>query len=185
LNVGALIWPLLKKADSRIQRSADGAVYYNPLPNPMPAIRKVLLIDDDPDDFSIFEDAVRSLERDIEVQYIAAWKDLPAPGNCDIPDLLFLDINMPDKNGFEWLKAIREAGYSLPVVMYSTASNPDFVQRAYREGAHIYLQKPDNFRILQHSLKYIFHLDWTMPDKVKEYFFRNGRYEVFSLSEVN
>jgi DNA-binding NarL/FixJ family response regulator len=145
-------------------------------------IRKVLLIDDDTDDFMFFEDALKKIDPTINVSHIASMNHVPAEGNCVEPDLLFLDINMPDRNGFEWLRHIREKGYRFPVIMYSTASNPAFVEKAYKEGANVYFPKPDSINTLEKSLYRLLGLNWSEPDKVTEHFSQNGVYRVFHLA---
>jgi DNA-binding NarL/FixJ family response regulator len=143
-------------------------------------VKKVLLIDDDQDDFAFFEEAVRQIDPSIEVAHISNVNDLPKDGSCNIPDVLFLDINMPDKNGFEWLKDIRAKGYDLPIVMYSTASNPVYVERAYAEGATVYFPKPDNFSTLIESLRKLFQFNWSSPKDIYQHFCHNGQYRTFS-----
>jgi DNA-binding response OmpR family regulator len=147
-----------------------------------PSIRKVLLIDDDKDDCIFFEDALKELDPSIHVRFISSTKEVNTGAGCQPPDLLFLDINMPDKNGFEWLKEIREKGYTFPVIMYSTASNPAYVQRAYEEGANVYFPKPESLRTLQDSLKQLLRFNWNDPHKITECFYSNGQYRVFEAT---
>lgn len=147
-----------------------------------PSIRNVLLIDDDRDDCLFFEDAVKEVDPAIRVGFISSPDDVPSEKNCRLPDLLFLDINMPDRNGFEWLQEIRGKGYTFPVIMYSTASNPGFVQRAYEEGANLYFPKPDSLRMLQASLKQLFQFNWEEPQKITAAFYSNGQGRVFQTT---
>jgi len=147
---------------------------------PAATIRKVLLIDDDQDDFAFFEEAIKQIDPSIEVAYISGVQDLPKEGPCNIPDVLFLDINMPDKDGFEWLKDIREKGYDFPIVMYSTASNPSFVKKAYTEGATVYFPKPESFKTLMESLRQLFQFNWQNAREIHQRFCGNGHYRTFS-----
>lgn len=151
----------------------------------MPAqltIKKVLLIDDDADDFMVFQDALKEIDPSLTVSYISSAKEIDQSTPCNVPDILFLDINMPDKNGFEWLQQIRSAGYQFPVIMYSTASNPDFVQRAYEQGANIYFPKPESYQKLQEALKQLLSYNWKQPEQVTEQFCSNGEFKIFCLS---
>ncbi|HET9279580.1 MAG TPA: response regulator, partial [Flavitalea sp.] len=69
---------------------------------------KVYLIDDDEDEFLLFQQAIAELKINIEIRYInncAEMLDLLDRG--DIPDLLFLDLNMPVISGRECVKKIR------------------------------------------------------------------------------
>jgi len=141
-------------------------------------IKNVLLIDDDIDDYIIFEEAVKTVDMSIAVSHISSMAQVRKE-NCNIPDMVFLDINMPDKNGFEWLAFIREKEASLPVIMYSTASNSSYVEKAYTEGAHLYFPKPDSLKRLRNSLLTLFSLDWANPQKITSEFCKNGRYKVF------
>ena len=152
------------------------------MPLPDAAIRNILLIDDDQDDSQLFEEAVKQVDPGIQVSFINSVNDVPGNDDYVLPDLLFLDINMPDRSGFEWLQCIRQKGYSLPVIMYSTASNPDYVRRAYTEGATVYFPKPESYKTLKDSLHYLLQLNWQEPGKITEGFCHNGQYQVFSLA---
>lgn len=141
-------------------------------------IRNIVLIDDDMDDYLIFEEAVKAVDTSIEVSHISSMAQV-TKDNCKIPDIVFLDINMPDKNGFEWLALIREKEARLPVIMYSTASNSSYVEKAYTEGAHLYFPKPDSLKKLRNGLLTLFSLDWANPQKITSEFCNNGQYRVF------
>ena len=65
----------------------------------------------------------------------------------EFPDVLFLDLNMPRKNGFATLGEIKRNTdlQNLPVVIFSTASDPETVKNVFRNAAHYYICKPPNF----------------------------------------
>lgn len=70
------------------------------------------------------------------------------------PDLLFLDLNMPCKNGIECLdeiRAVKSYNY-LPVIIYSTTINAAQVDACYSKGASLYLQKPSHFEGIKNSI---------------------------------
>ncbi len=75
-----------------------------------------------------------------------------------LPHVLFLDINMPRKNGFECLKEIKqnEKLKDLPVVMFSTANSKDNISILFKTGANVYVRKPSNFlelvQVINHAL---------------------------------
>ena len=60
------------------------------------------------------------------------------------PDLILLDINIPIFNGHEVLKTIKEDNNlkKIPVVMLTTSSNPNDVDKAYENHANSYVKKP-------------------------------------------
>ncbi len=63
-------------------------------------------------------------------------------------DLCLLDINMPQKNGFEMLEEIREAGSEVPVIFLTERKSIEDVVRAYELGCDDYLTKPCPMDIL-------------------------------------
>jgi CheY-like chemotaxis protein len=62
-----------------------------------------------------------------------------------VPDILFLDINMPVKNGIECLQLIRkESKYDkIPILIYSTSVNKVDIDKAYQNGANYFIVKPN------------------------------------------
>ena len=63
-----------------------------------------------------------------------------------LPDLILLDIRMPDLNGFQVLKMLKEKPETakIPVVMFTTCSQKEDKDKAYLLGAIDYLTKPVN-----------------------------------------
>lgn len=58
------------------------------------------------------------------------------------PDLIFMDIVMPDKDGIEALKEIMEINPNCKVVMASSAGTNDHLKKALKNGAYDFIQKP-------------------------------------------
>jgi CheY-like chemotaxis protein len=87
------------------------------------------------------------------------------------PDVIFLDLNMPFKNGLECLKEIRETPKfkEIPVVIFSTTSNNDVVDITYRQGANYYICKPRSFPLLVKVIETVLSLEmWQSPQPLKE-----------------
>lgn len=80
----------------------------------------------------------------------------------DVPDILFLDINMPILNGLETLKLVREFSTlrSLPIVVYSTSSNEVDILLAEQNGAGYYMVKPIDMKQLREMIERILTYDW-------------------------
>ena len=76
----------------------------------------------------------------------------------NLPDVLFLDINMPRKNGVECLAEIKKniKLKDLPVVMFSTTNGWDTINSLFNTGANVYIHKPGDFaqlkQVIQHAL---------------------------------
>lgn len=83
------------------------------------------------------------------------------------PGLVFLDINMPKKNGFEVLKALKADPdlRSLPVVILTTSDREEDIVRSYADGACSYIRKPVR---LERFLEVIaqFELYWTVVSRL-------------------
>ena len=99
----------------------------------------LLLTDDDEDDREIFCETVEELNTEVRVQTLNDGKQL-MEYLCDmcnpLPDILFLDINMPHKDGHQSLREIRANPRlaQLCVIMYSTSDYPGDVKKAYKNG---------------------------------------------------
>jgi len=83
------------------------------------------------------------------------------------PGLVLLDINMPKKNGFEVLQAMKADPLlqSLPVVMLTTSDREDDVVRSYTHGACSYIRKPISLEQFVQVVK-DFEFYWTMVSRV-------------------
>jgi CheY-like chemotaxis protein len=141
-------------------------------------VQSILVIDDDPDDFLLVQDAVKHIDPAIDV-YFAGSCEEAVPFDNKI-DLVLLDINMPGRDGFYCLRLIRGKGFrNLPIVMYTNSVSPFHITRAYNDGANLYYVKPDNFGRLINGLSKLLRLDWTNPDKVREKYQEGDKYLTF------
>lgn len=114
----------------------------------------ILLADDDDDDCSFFEEALDELNLPVSLVTVHDGVELMdylnnTPDN--LPDILFLDLNMPRKNGHECLKEIKEieAFDTLPVIIFSTSLDIEIVDLMYAKGATHYIRKPGEFSKLK------------------------------------
>ena len=115
----------------------------------------LLCVDDDLEDIEVFCDAVKQV--DATANCIAAYNGQQAFDILEsglLPDYIFLDINMPVLAGMETLKAVRKNGRyrNIPVIMYSTTSDPSEIKSFKKEGATDFLVKPNHFQDLCHAL---------------------------------
>lgn len=119
-------------------------------------IHSVLLTDDDPDDRFLFEEAL--LSADPNITYDSAVDGLDAIDKLsqgNIPDVIFMDVNMPRMNGIACLKELRQIPTlrEIPVIMYSTSSY--YRDECFRLGANAYIEKPSDFAKLCEKLRTI------------------------------
>ena len=144
-------------------------------------IRTIFIADDDSDDLLLFQEALGSVDPTIKLEPVTNGIELLSLLNHLKPDLLFLDLDMPGKNGLECLVAIRKNPLyqHLPVIVFSSTTRPANIETAYEMGADLFFIKPANFNDLTSSIKAIIRLNWTDPAHVKEQYLINGRYVAF------
>jgi CheY-like chemotaxis protein len=119
-------------------------------------ICNVLLVEDDEDDFYIFNMAVSSLKGSFQLLRTSNGIMFSSLIQTSIvPDVIFLDINMPYKNGISCLKEIRSnrAFDETRVVIYSGAIQKREVDICYDLGANFYLIKPTDFSLTKRQLR--------------------------------
>ena len=119
---------------------------------------KIFLADDDEDDREFFSEALNSVHPNCELIMVNNGEKAISffMENNYLPDFVFLDINMPKKNGIECLKFIKSIhpDAKFHVVMLSTSSAIAVIDQSYQNGASMYIQKPSRFNELVRYLKY-------------------------------
>lgn len=118
---------------------------------------RVLLADDDRDDAEIFSEALTVACASTSVERFENGKlllDFLERNDSPTPHIIFLDLNMPVMNGWQCLAALKlnEKFRSIPVVMYTTSSNPRDKQIALDLGAHGLIVKPSRAKLLERIL---------------------------------
>ena len=125
----------------------------------------ISLADDDVDDYDFFTEAMQSVVPGLEISRAFDGADLVRmleKSSDSLPDLIFLDLNMPCRNGFESLAVIRknEKWINIPVIIYSTSAFPDQIDNTYKLGANLYIQKPDDYGEIIQIVKKIFSINF-------------------------
>ncbi len=117
----------------------------------------IVLADDDLEDKVTFEDIVSSLVADIDVVTFEDGEKLLhyllKPEN-QVPDLLFLDMNMPCKDGLQVLEVVKKSQRLKDIftVIYSTSDNPSFIDRSYELKADGFIKKTPDTQDLKRML---------------------------------
>ena len=110
---------------------------------PRSAVRgSVLVVDDDPDISDILQDRLESLA--LRVSKAATARKAFELLSKDYPDVMLLDIEIPDQNGMEVLRQIRRQEINTAVVMITAYATVDRAVEAMKEGAYDFITKPFN-----------------------------------------
>ncbi len=137
----------------------------------------ILLVEDDPNDVFIMKRALKQAEIPNPLQnaidgqdaidYLAGTGKYSDRTKYPIPSLIFLDLKLPYRNGFEVLRWIRQnppLDTTLIIVLTSSSEERD-IQEAYRLGARSFLVKPPTQRMLV-----------ELMESLKDYWMRHNEY---------
>ena len=117
----------------------------------MKRLRKILLIEDNPGDVRLVQEALNELQapHDLQVardgvQAMEALCQVKQNGHAGKPDLILLDLNLPKKNGMDVLSEIKSDKElkRVPVVVLTASQNDDDLQEAYNRHANCCIIKP-------------------------------------------
>jgi len=118
---------------------------------------RIVLTDDDKGDRLLFKEIIKEMPEKTLVKTLdngVQLMDYLNNNNKVLPDLLFLDLNMPQKSGMECLKEIRRNGEydDMAIAIYSTSNFDKDIDQTFEEGANIYITKPSDFEELKKVL---------------------------------
>lgn len=125
----------------------------------------IMLADDDEDDRMLFTDAFEELKIDTKIETFKDGEALMNHLNSTevvLPHILFLDLNMPKKNGLDCLREIKanQKFNNMAVAIYSTSSSEEHIEDTFVNGANIYIKKPNDFKILKKILEEVVTMNW-------------------------
>ncbi len=121
----------------------------------------ILLADDDSDDCHFFKQALNQLPLSTNLTIVNDGEELMnylSVNSTNIPHVLFLDINMPRKNGLECLVEIKENKKlkDLSIVMFSTTNSWETIDKLFKGGVNVYIHKPNDLeqlkQVINHAL---------------------------------
>lgn len=134
----------------------------------------ILLADDDTDDCMFFKEALKELYLLTDLTAVNDGEQLMqllTNDTTELPHVIFLDLNMPRKNGFECLSEIKLNAKlnGIPVIIFSTSFEHETVNQLHKSGAMYYIRKPSQFSqfksLIQQSLEFIAQAITEQPDR--------------------
>ena len=122
----------------------------------------ILLAEDDIDDVLTFELAMKEMPFPFILRNAENGDLLFVLLKERIPDILFLDILLPCRDGVSCIIEIRKnQDYNhMPVVMFTSMQSPEYIHECFKNGANFYLLKSNSIHELSEKLTKIFSIDW-------------------------
>jgi CheY-like chemotaxis protein len=130
----------------------------------------ILLADDDLDDAEMFAETLAHVDPSVKFYHVknglGVFEHLQRTNNKK-PDVIFLDINMPEMSGWQCLTTLKNDPLTkdIPVLIYSTSSHHKDKQTAIELGASAFITKPSDYKALQHLLSVVTS---TLQKNIKE-----------------
>ena len=121
----------------------------------------ILHADDDADDCLFFKEALKGLNLPTRYTAVNDGEQLMhylENNSNELPHVLFLDLNMPRKNGSECLSEIKfnKRLKQLTIIIFSTSYEQEVVNQLYKNGAHYYIRKPSDFSQFKNIIQQAF-----------------------------
>lgn len=128
-------------------------------------VLNIALADDDEDDRLFFQEAIHEVAIQTRLSLFNDGQELMEylnRPNVILPNLIFLDLNMPFKNGMQCLREIRgnPTMNHICIAIYSTSCSERDIEDTFVNGANIYLNKPNNFSKLRESIEKVLQINW-------------------------
>ena len=136
----------------------------------------IILAEDDEDDRLFFKEALLGITIPTHLTTLNDGEHLMQhlyELDQVLPHVLFLDINMPLKSGFDCLAEIKcnEKFNTLPVIIFSTSFDKEEINKLHELGANYYMRKPSGFlrlkEIIERSLDLMLTTGLEQPSKEK------------------
>ncbi|MCB9032990.1 MAG: response regulator [Chitinophagales bacterium] len=126
---------------------------------------QIVLADDDEDDRLFFSDAIDEIKMNTITKLFNDGVELMnylTQVDVILPHIIFLDLNMPKKNGMECLEDIRNNANlkDLVIAIYSTSASEIDIENTFVHGANVYINKPTDFSKLKSLLREVLSTNW-------------------------
>ncbi|MFT3795297.1 response regulator [Flavobacterium sp.] len=125
----------------------------------------IFYADDDLEDLEFFTEVTNAIDREITVVTHQCGDELidalhnPPPS----PHIIFLDLNMPGRNGFDVLEELKTSEHlkEIPVVVFSTSNDEKNIAKSRELGANYYLPKLGSYESFKKSIEDTLNINWN------------------------
>ena len=126
---------------------------------------KILLVEDDRIEILKFKRSVSNIINDYDLSLSNNGKEAFIEIDKEIPDLIILDLNMPDTNGIEFLTILKndEELKHIPVIILTTSNNDKDISECYRLGIAGYVLKPLKYDDYESKIKAVLRY-WSLNE---------------------
>lgn len=134
----------------------------------------IFYADDDSEDLDFFKDITDSIQGVTLYTHTRGDALIDALQNPPpSPQIIFLDLNMPGKTGFDVLSELKanQTLKDIPVVIFSTSNDERTVAKSLELGASFYLPKLESFREYRKSIEFALAIDWKTFKPTPQNFF--------------
>lgn len=144
--------PLVINALRKEMTVSDGSFFFSTdtslTPNPNAITAKILIVDDDPNFRDLTGAALRSAG--FIVEEVGSGKEAIRQVNRQLPDLILLDANMPELDGFVTCRQLKRdpALTDIPIIVVTGLDDVDSINSAFEAGASDFIPKPINYSVL-------------------------------------
>jgi CheY-like chemotaxis protein len=160
--------PANQKEKKKKTETAQDQVPRNEL-NALPENITILVAEDDPVSYALFEELIE--RKDITFLHAENGKEaIEALENNPAIDLILMDIKMPEMDGYEATRIIKEKYPGIPVVAQTAFASKADRQKAFQAGCDDYIAKPINEEVLTKTLVTLLLKKQEIDDKKKEDF---------------
>ncbi|HET6255431.1 MAG TPA: response regulator [Puia sp.] len=133
---------------------------------------RILLCDDDPDEALFLETSFVKAGYQVDLECFDRCSKLldHLPVRPEVPDLIFVDINMPGEDGLECVGMIRQLSTyrDVPTIMYTTSLREKDIDAAFKNGASLYIPKTSSEAELAEIVHYLLTRDWAGLEGAKK-----------------
>lgn len=128
---------------------------------------KIIIVEDSPTDTKLLVDILNSIGHEFNVRIAGSYRQAKEYFQDYVPDLILLDVYLPDHDGFYFLEEIHKQGYEeIPVILISAFSNTNEKLKSLELGAIDFINKPVVTEELKARIKFQIKLKKIMDDHI-------------------